>query len=190
MSQLHGVETIELTSGSVAVTTIQTAIIGLVGTAPDASAGSAATVTTGTPILDNVLNFRAKVAGKAGNIIQVDAVAAVPETESPQAVNTSASWDDSERKLTVILGCDEHGVITARPTDVVSVVNVLDGGKVEAEGSGDGLVAPFSVKLEGGEDEPFPLNTPVAVAGTALINRLGDSGTLKVSVVSAPSGRS
>ncbi|STB58696.1 phage tail sheath protein [Citrobacter freundii] len=37
MSQLHGVETIELTSGTVAVTTIQTAIIGLVGTAPDAS---------------------------------------------------------------------------------------------------------------------------------------------------------
>ena len=39
MSQLHGVETIELTSGTVAVTTIQTAIIGLVGTAPDASGG-------------------------------------------------------------------------------------------------------------------------------------------------------
>lgn len=31
MSQLHGVETIELTSGTVAVTTIQTAIIGLGG---------------------------------------------------------------------------------------------------------------------------------------------------------------
>ena len=42
MSQLHGVETIELTSGTVAVTTIQTAIIGLVGTAPDASGGTAA----------------------------------------------------------------------------------------------------------------------------------------------------
>lgn len=34
MANLHGVETIELTSGTVAVTTIQTAIIGLVGTAP------------------------------------------------------------------------------------------------------------------------------------------------------------
>ena len=42
MSQLHGVETIELTSGTVAVTTIQTAIIGRVGTAPDASGGTAA----------------------------------------------------------------------------------------------------------------------------------------------------
>lgn len=41
MANLHGVETIELTSGTVAVTTIQTAIIGLVGTAPDASAGTA-----------------------------------------------------------------------------------------------------------------------------------------------------
>lgn len=70
-------------------------------------------------------------------------------------------------------------MITARPADVVSVVNALDGVKVQAEGSGEGLVATFSVKLEGGEDEPFPLNTPVAVAGTALINRLGDKGTLK-----------
>ncbi|MBZ4119819.1 phage tail protein, partial [Escherichia fergusonii] len=78
MSQLHGIETIELTSGTVAVTTIQTAIIGLVGTAPESSAGSAAAVTTGTPILDNVLNFTAKERGRAGNVIQVDAVAAVP----------------------------------------------------------------------------------------------------------------
>ena len=130
MSQLHGVETIELTSGTVAVTTIQTAIIGLVGTAPESSAGSAAAVTTGTPILDNVLNFTAKERGRAGNVIQVDAVAAVPETESPQAVNTSASWDNVTRKLTVTLGCDEQGAITARPADVVSVVNALDGVKV------------------------------------------------------------
>ncbi len=34
MGQLHGVETIELTAGTVAVTTIETAIIGVVGTAP------------------------------------------------------------------------------------------------------------------------------------------------------------
>ena len=40
MAQLHGVETIELTSGTVAVTTVRTAIIGLVGTAPDASEGA------------------------------------------------------------------------------------------------------------------------------------------------------
>lgn len=90
MSQLHGVETIELTSGTVAVTTIQTAIIGLVGTAPESSAGSAAAVTTGTPILDNVLNFTAR-RGAGLAMLSVDAVAAVPDTESPQAVNTSAS---------------------------------------------------------------------------------------------------
>ncbi|MGE2103584.1 hypothetical protein ACMFAW_03085 [Citrobacter koseri] len=47
MAQLHGVETIELTSGTVAVTTIQTAIIGLVGTAPDASDGTAASGSSG-----------------------------------------------------------------------------------------------------------------------------------------------
>ena len=63
MANLHGVETIELTSGTVAVMTIQTAIIGLVGTAPDASAGIPAGGTVGTPILDNVVDFAATVKG-------------------------------------------------------------------------------------------------------------------------------
>jgi phage tail sheath protein FI len=65
MANLHGVETIELTSGTVAVMTIQTAIIGLVGTAPDASAGIPQAVPS-EPILDNVVDFAATVkAGRA-----------------------------------------------------------------------------------------------------------------------------
>lgn len=60
MGQLHGVETIELTAGTVAVTTIETAIIGVVGTAPQAAGAVAATLTAGTPLLDNELTFTAK----------------------------------------------------------------------------------------------------------------------------------
>ncbi|MRI72428.1 phage tail protein, partial [Enterococcus casseliflavus] len=93
MANLHGVETIELTSGTVAVTTIQTAIIGLVGTAPDASAGTPAAGTVGTPILDNVVEFAATIAGRAGNVLQVEAVAGVPDAENPAAVDTTAVWD-------------------------------------------------------------------------------------------------
>ncbi|QLO43253.1 hypothetical protein HV198_14335 [Citrobacter freundii] len=179
MSQLHGVETIELTSGTVAVTTIQTAIIGLVGTAPDASGGTAASGSSGTPILDNVIDFTATIKGREGNVINVAALAGQPAAENPAAVVTSASWDPESLTLKITLGCDEHGVITAKPGDVAEAVGGVDGAKVSASGRGDGIVQPFSLQLAGGEDEPFPLNTPVAVVGTTLLSRLGEKGTLK-----------
>ena len=113
MAQLHGVETIELTSGTVAVTTIQTAIIGLVGTAPDASAGAAASGTSGTPILDNVVNFEATLVGRAGNVLRVVAQAAIPDSDNPAAVPTAVVWDATALMLTITLGCDDNGVLTA-----------------------------------------------------------------------------
>ncbi|MGU6937219.1 phage tail sheath subtilisin-like domain-containing protein [Salmonella enterica subsp. enterica serovar Madelia] len=179
MSQLHGVETIELTSGTVAVTTIQTAIIGLVGTAPDASGGAAASGSSGTPILDNVIDFTATMKGREGNVICIDAQAGQPATKNPAAVATAAIWDQESLTLKITLGCDKDGVITARPGDVAGVVSGVNGVKVSAVGSGNGVVRPFSLQLAGGEDEPFPLNTPVAVAGTTMLSRLGDKGTLK-----------
>ncbi len=179
MAQLHGVETIEITSGTIAVTTIQTAIIGLVGTAPDASAGTPATGTTGTPILDNVVNFTATIAGRAGNVITVQAVPGTPDPETPEAVETTAAWDATALRLTVTLGCDGSGVLVATPEEVAAAVLVIDGVKLSASGKGNGVVAPFNLQLSGGEDEPFPLNTPVAIVGTTMLSRLGDNGTLK-----------
>lgn len=179
MAQLHGVETIEITSGTIAVMTIQTAIIGVVGTAPDASAGTPATGTTGTPILDNVVNFTAKIAGRAGNVITVQAVPGTPDPETPEAVETTAAWDTTALRLTVTLGCDESGVLVATPDEVAAAVLVIDGVKLSASGKGTGVVAPFNLQLSGGEDEPFPLNTPVAIVGTTMLSRLGDNGTLK-----------
>ncbi|MGE6982867.1 phage tail sheath family protein [Kluyvera intermedia] len=182
MAQLHGVETIEITSGTIAVTTIQTAIIGLVGTAPDASAGTPATGTTGTPILDNVVNFTATIAGRAGNVITVQAVPGTPDPETPEAVETTAAWDATALRLTVTLGCDGSGVLVATPEEVAAAVLVIDGVKLSASGKGNGVVAPFNLQLSGGEDEPFPLNTPVAIVGTTMLSRLGDNGTLKLAL--------
>ncbi|MGN7911735.1 phage tail sheath family protein [Enterobacter sp. 22466] len=179
MAQLHGVETIELTSGTVAVTTIQTAIIGLVGTAPAASAGTQATASTGTPILDDVVTFTAGLAGRAGNLMKVEAVAGKPDEDMPEAVETSAVWNAPSQTLTITLGCDASGELTATPAEVVAAVGAAADVKVTAKGSGKGIVSPFSQQLTGGEDEPFPLNTPVAIAGTTMLSRLGDKGTLK-----------
>jgi phage tail sheath protein FI len=179
MANLHGVETIELTSGTVAVTTIQTAIIGLVGTAPDASAGSPAVGTVGTPILDNVVEFSATLVGRAGNVLVVNATAGVPDAENPAEVETAAVWDAAATTLSITLGCDESGKLKATPADVVTAIDAVADTKVTALGTGSGIVSPFSLQLAGGEDEPFPLNTPVAIVGTTMLSRLGDKGTLK-----------
>lgn len=61
----------------------------------------------------------------------------------------------------------------------MTAVNGAAGAGVIASGSGDGVVSPFSGTLSGGEDEPFPLNTPVTMAGTTALSRLGSAGTLK-----------
>lgn len=180
MSQLHGVETIELTSGTVAVTTIQTAIIGLVGTAPDAAGAVAATLTTGTPLLNNELVITAKVAGRSGNAIRVIAEQAQPDRKRKDAASAapvSAKWESDS--LLITLGCNDAGEGIASVSDVVAAVNGAQGANAVASGSGDGIVSPFSGTLSGGEDEPFPLNKPVAMAGTATLSRLGRTGTLK-----------
>lgn len=179
MANLHGVETIELTSGTVAVTTIQTAIIGLVGTAPDASAGTPAAGTVGTPILDDVVTFTAGLTGRAGNLMKVEAVAGKPDEDMPEAVETSAVWNAPSQTLTITLGCDDTGKLTATPAGVAAAVEAVADVKMTAKGSGSGIVTPFSLQLSGGEDEPFPLNTPVAIVGTTMLSLLGDKGTMK-----------
>lgn len=175
MAELHGVETIELNSGSVAVTTIQTAVIGLVGTAPNASKGSPASVTTGTPLLDNELVFKAVDPGLQGNQYRVQAVAGAA------GVKTSASY--AAGVLLIILGTDDEGVVSATTTEVVATVSAVDDSKIIAEETtAVGIVGPFSTQLAGGTDEPFPINTPVAVIGGTQLSALGTNGTLAEAV--------
>ena len=182
MSELHGVETIELTSGTVAVTTIQTAVIGLVGTAPDASAGTNATATVGTALLDNVLSFAASLPGRLGNQYKVVAVAAVPDPETPEAVASSAEYNAGV--LTLTLGCDAGGVVTAKASELAPLVAAIADSKITlAATEAEGIVSPFSITLTGGKDEPFPLNTPVPMVGTSLLNKLGAAGTLKQAII-------
>ncbi|HAV8632045.1 TPA: phage tail protein, partial [Escherichia coli] len=134
MGQLHGVETIELTAGTVAVTTIETAIIGVVGTAPQAAGAVAATLTAGTPLLNNELTFTAKVGGRSGNTITVIAEQALQaaKEKSAGAVPTSAKWENGS--LLIWLGCSEEGAGNATVSDVVTAVNGAAGAGVIATG--------------------------------------------------------
>lgn len=188
MAELHGVETIELTSGSVAVTTIQTAIIGLVGTAPDASTGVPASATSGTPLLDNQLVFTAVNPGRDGNHFIVNAVAVIPAASDPQETATVAEWQDET--LNIYLGTDAGGVITASAADVAMTVNNLEPAKLTVTGNGNGIISPFSLQLSGGEDEAFPLNIPVAVIGNTMASKLGNSGTLRQALTEINNQRS
>ena len=179
MSGLHGVETIELTTGTVAVQTISTAVIGLVGTASDASGGVCASGTAGSWLLGTALDFTAKQEGRAGNKISVVAVAA-----TEQSAQTTASLEGTT--LTITLGTDEHSQVNATADRVTEVVNALDDSPVTAAvstlnagGAENNVVSPFSLTLSGGEDEAFPVNTPVVVAGAITqAGKLGAAGTL------------
>lgn len=176
---LHGVETIELTSGTVAVSTISTAVIGLVGTAPDASAGVAATGTGGSVITGTAIDFVAKQIGRDGNQITVTGIAASDSGQATRADLTDAG-------VLVTMKIDTAGAVIATVAEVISAVNALADVTVTAAASTQvetvNLTAPmlpFSVTLAGGEDEPFPIGVPVVVAGAITqAGKLGKSGTL------------
>ncbi|STL15645.1 major tail sheath protein [Escherichia coli] len=57
---------------------------------------------------------------------------------------------------------------------VTAAVSTLNAGGAE-----NNEVSPFSLTLSGGEDEAFPVNTPVVVAGAITqAGKLGSAGTL------------
>lgn len=179
MSELHGVETIELTQGTVAVTTIRTAVIGLAGTAPDAEPGTAATLQTGSVLLDSVVVFSAKNIGTAGNKYIVTATPAVVDPDKPEAVTATAEFKDGT--LSIRLGVDEKGEAVTTAAELVTLVNGVATSDIGAvlTGKGEGVVSPFSEQLAAGADEPYPLNVPVIVVGsTSQAKKLGATGSL------------
>ena len=80
---LHGIELIEIEDGGRTVRTVKSSVIGLVGTAPQASAARTATPTLGQG--EAALTFTAKAPGALGNTLRVQ-IRAAPEPEAPLAV--------------------------------------------------------------------------------------------------------
>lgn len=187
---LHGVRTQETDNQTKAITTVNMSVIGLVGTAPDALTGTAASVIVGSTILDNALVFTAAEVGAGGNQLQVMAVSGVPDTtdpENPVGAVTSAAY--ANEMLTITLGTDETGIVIAMASEVVTAVEaVADSGITAAlypAITGAGVVDPFgATKLASGADEPFPLYTPALISGSRnKAKQLGYSGTLYADMV-------
>ncbi|MGS4946630.1 phage tail sheath subtilisin-like domain-containing protein [Meridianimarinicoccus sp. RP-17] len=176
---LHGVEVIELTTGPRPIRTLRSSVIGIVGTAPGAAGATAASLALGLVAANSGLTVTAVTAGADGNGIAITVVN--PATAS-QTLAVSVTGTD----ITVTLGTDGTGApdstadevsgAIAGDVDAAALVTVTNA----AGSDGSGILAPsIRTRLAGGSDEPFPVNTPVLVAGSRReAAALGDTGTL------------
>ncbi|URG53657.1 phage tail sheath protein [Pectobacterium quasiaquaticum] len=105
----HGVQVVEVNDGTRVISTVSTAIIGMVCTAPDADA---ATFPLNTPVLiTNVLTAAGK-AGKKGTLAA--ALSAIADQSKPVTVvvRVAEGEDEAETLSNVIGGSDENGKYT------------------------------------------------------------------------------
>ncbi|ELE9727869.1 phage tail sheath subtilisin-like domain-containing protein [Enterobacter kobei] len=183
---LHGVRTKEKDSATKAVTNVNLSVIGLVGTAPDAEQGAVASLTAGSVLAGNALTFTANEPGTAGNKLKVAIVAGEPTeaTDNTDAAGANTAAAFTGGVLTVTLGTDENGVVTATAAEVVDVINDLQDTGITAAlyagSAGDGVVSELAAtQLTGGTDEPFPLYKPAIISGSkSKTKKLGIAGTL------------
>lgn len=163
---LHGVEVVQIDDGLRPIRTVRSSVIGVVGTAPDAAGATAATLTLGSAALNTALTFTAQDAGLDGNLISV---AFTDPGESTAAIAVTVDGN----AISVALAADAEGAITSTAAEVKTAIE----GDVDAAAlvavahagtsDGSGVVrAKAATKLADGADEPFPLNTPVLIAGS------------------------
>lgn len=171
----HGVRVLEISEGTRTIRTVATAIIGLVATAPEALTGLAANATIRT-IADNAdIVYTALEPGSAGNSIRVSYVL-------PASSSAALSVGVSGKDITVSLATDIEGAMISTALEVMAAIEAsteataLVSVALDSGSNGTGLVnASGWEKLSGGENEAFPLNTPVLV--TNVFDAIGNAGT-------------
>lgn len=177
---LHGAEIVEIDDGTRAISTVRSSVIGIVGTAPDSLPEVKATLTTGAVGSNNALTFTAKLYGALGNDITV-------HLKDPRANSAALAVSTFGKAITVSLATGSTGAVTTTAAQVITAIaahaaaNALVGVANTGASTGAGVVSASyrGVSLAGGEDEPFPLNKPVLVAGDQKkAAKLGAAGTL------------
>ena len=116
--------------------------------------------------------------GAAGNAITVEIVRPV-EADNALAITVDGN------AIVVRLDTDDKGVPTTTANQLVTAWAAATNPharrlvSIAANGAGTGVLAPLArTPLAGGMDEPFPLNTPVAISSPAAAARLGTTGSL------------
>ncbi|MDD3677191.1 phage tail sheath subtilisin-like domain-containing protein [Thauera propionica] len=177
---LHGIELIEIEEGGRTVRTVNSSVIGVVGTAPQASPARTATLTLGQG--DAALTFTAKAPGALGNTLRVQ-ISVATEPDAPLAVALDTRTPGTTL-IRVTLATDYDGSRISTAAEVAQALMaepaIAARVSVTAGGEGTGVVAATlgSRGLDGGMDEPFPLNVPVLVSSKSMAAHLGESGTL------------
>lgn len=178
---LHGIDMVTVPGGAVSISAVDTAIIGIIGTAPDAQGATGATCETGSVVLNTAILFTltGALAGRKGNNARVTAKAGEPETAAVSVAITGSS-------LEITLATDADGLPVSTALEVMDAVNIADL-DVLAESNGGldtGVVQPFSdYAFTGGQDEPYPLGVPWLINGSdSAVDALGDDGTLKTAI--------
>lgn len=175
---LHGVEVVEIDSGSRPVRTVKSAVIGIVGTAHNADPAQSAEVTITGLNANAAIKLTAKTAGEGGNLISLI-------LKDPKANTQALAVTVSGNAITASLATDAAGVVTSTATLLITAINAAPAASAlvtAANGSGStgaGVVTPSGARfLSGGLNEAFPLNKPVLIAKPTEAARLGTSGTL------------
>ena len=178
MLDLHGAEVKRVPRARPPITVGPSAIIGLVGSAPDAPAAVAALADFG----EGAAGFRvtAKAAGAAGDKISIALV-------DPEANSSALAFAVAGQAITIELATDNAGAITTTATQLVTALNAhaeasqLVTGAITGTGGGKVVVAP-ATPLVGGLDATFPENTPVLLTTAAQAGALGNTGALATAV--------
>lgn len=176
---LHGVEVLEIDAGPRPIATVRSGVIGVVGTAPDSAPEVKATLATGVVASNNALTWTAKLNGVLGNKIRVRLV-------DPKANSAALAVSVSQQAITVSLATSGAGAITTTAAALKTAIeanaaaNALVGVANTGASTGAGVLTALATAfLTGGQDEAFPLDTPVLVAGSRKeAARLGLTGTL------------
>ena len=159
---LHGVELLEVDTGSRPIQTVRSSVIGLVGSGIDNSVPASVEIGAG--------NSKVK-------FIQTDGLGAVGNTYSvaiikPSGNNVALSVSRVGKNVTISLATDAASVATTTAAQLITFFNGVGGAVANSflfvslgiGSSGVGLVAPATqTLLTSGVDGSFPLNTPVLV---------------------------
>ena len=165
---LHGIEVIELTTGTRPIQTVRSSVIGLIGTAPGASGDTKATLTLGAG--NAAILLTSKLAGVAGNMISVRLAA-------PAGANAALGVVVTGNDILVNLATGAvAGTVTSTAAQVIAAItgnaaaDALVTATNAAGSTGAGVTAGMATAsvLSGGLAEPFPLNTPSSSQATSV----------------------
>lgn len=177
----HGARVKEINEGTRPIRIINTAVVGLIGTAPNASPGVAASTVIDGLSANGDVTYTAANVGVNGNNIRITHL---DPGEPSTAINVSVT----DKHISITLATDAEGAILSTADEVATAISADSAASalVNVAINGDGQGTPATaqaVRLAGGVNEPFPLNEPVLITNIyTAIGQVGAGGTLRRSL--------